>query len=64
MKKLEASIVKRHQSVNLGPFVNLDLELVQERRKQTRKQRKENENKEKKGKDKESKGQAKKDWIK
>jgi len=32
MKKSKASIIKRHYSISLGPFVNLELELVSKRR--------------------------------
>jgi len=40
MKKLEASIIKRHRSINLGPFFNSVLELVLERRRAPRGERK------------------------
>jgi len=28
IKKLEASLIKRHHSISLGPFVSLALELI------------------------------------
>ena len=57
MKKLEGLIIKGHQSINLGPFVNFVLEVVSERKENQEekriKQAKEGEGK--KRKDKKSK---------
>ena len=36
LKKLEASIIKGHKSISLGPFVSSVLELVWERRRELR----------------------------
>ena len=40
MKKLEASIIKIHQRIDLEPFFNLILELASERRKSPREESK------------------------
>ena len=50
MKKLEASSIKRPQSISWYPFINLVLEFVSKRRKHE--EEKERKQKEKKGKEK------------
>jgi len=63
MKKLGEKITKKHQSINLGHFVSLVLELVLEKRIVPRGERKQ----ESKGRiktSKESNDQARNIWIK